>query len=166
MVKKLSVALCGLLVCSLFFSACTAPYMTKGRLARTSKGDSYEGYEKEEKGLTGMYYQLKARTANHPVSVEEALILTSIKNGKNYKSLIYLDLFSIRNWVGFDIGSFELPLFAAFKEVKHVGFSVLTFEDDKLIYSGELEDYLRSDDEILNKAGAEVVEFINKTYLN
>lgn len=165
MVKKLSVALCGLLICSLSFTSCTAPYMTKGRMARVKKGDNFEVYEKEEKPLSGMYYQMKTTTVNYPVSVEESLVLTSIKNGKSYKSLIYLNLFSIRNWVGFDIGSFELPLFAAIKDIKHVGFSVITFEDDKLIYCGELEDYLRSDDEILNKAGAEVVEFINKTYL-
>jgi hypothetical protein len=165
MVKKLSVALCGLLVCSLLFSACSTPYMTKGRMARTKKGDSYTLYANEEKPLAGLYFQQHASTPSLPVSVEETLTLSSIKNGKSYKSIVYLDVFSVRNWIGID-GSIEIPLFLAISRIKHFGFSVLTFEDDKLIYSGELEDYLRSDDEILNKAGAEVVEFINKTYLN
>ena len=131
MVKKLSVALCGLLVCSLLFSACSTPYMTKGRMARTKKGDSYTLYANEEKPLAGLYFQQHASTPSFPVSVEETLTLSSIKNGKSYKSIVYLDVFSVRNWIGID-GSIEIPLFLALSRIKHFGFSVLTFEDDKL----------------------------------
>jgi len=164
MLNRILAAFC--LFAVIVLSSCKTDYMSKGHLARVSKGDAFKGYDEEDTELASMTYLTKKLSPSYPVKVLESITLDKVKRpGKVYKVLIYENTYSIKNWIGFD-GGFTFPIIITAGRFKDLGFIVVAFEDDKMIYCGELEDFMRHSNDLYNEIGAEVVEFVNKEYLN
>lgn len=125
-----------LLLIPILFLSCGSRQMSYNLMSRANIGDPYSKYEIEN-GTIGIEYL-------------NNVILKDTPGKSEYRVLIY-----------------NLPLYTsagtAFSKITMFTYTVYLFEDNKLIFFGFPEDFLKSDDAKINRLGMKLATLIRTT---
>lgn len=122
----------------LFITACGSNKvkMTINQLAMSSIGDSFTKYSGENEDF--------------PIKYESFYSVSDLPSGNKYKVLIYK----------YDLKSASGNLGSTSQIFTYVAYA---FEDDKLVFFGLPEDFLKSDNEKANEVGSRLAKLIKTT---
>lgn len=134
MVKKI------LIIFSLLgFASCSSPYLSIGSMGAVTLGDPYSKYEDED--------------GTFDVDVLADYKIDDMKEGKNFRILLFEQFIYETNHL------FIIPLLVNKKEYT---IAAMAFENDRLIFVGLPEDFLKNDDTKINELGKRLQPLIEE----
>jgi|APTNR8051073442_1049403.scaffolds.fasta_scaffold11753_1 hypothetical protein len=117
-------------------ASCSSPYLSVGNMGNVNKGDSYNKYEDSE--------------GTFDVDVLGDYKIDDMSNGGDYRILLYEQQAYFNDYYF---------LFLTLTEYTYVA---MAFENDKLVFVGYPEDYLKADDKIINELGMKLKTLIEE----
>lgn len=117
-------------------ASCSSPYLSVGDMGNVFMGDPYSKYEDSE--------------GTFDVDVLGDYIIDDMSDGGNYRVLLY------------EQRAYFNDAYFIFLTLTEYTYAAMAFENDKLIFIGYPEDYLKSDDKKINELGMKLSTLIEQ----